>query len=69
MRKCVAVSFGKTLNAVSHLGAKQSTRCGGPKIDKRHANRTASVLSGMTDTEHSTTSGSIEEEVYDVNFL
>jgi len=26
----VAVSLGKTLNAVSHLGAKQSTRCGGP---------------------------------------
>jgi len=25
-----AVSLGKTLNAVSHLGAEQSTRCGGP---------------------------------------
>jgi len=24
------VSLGKTLNAVSHFGAKQSTRCGGP---------------------------------------
>jgi len=30
--------------------------------DEIHANRTASVLSGMTDTEHSTTSGSNEEE-------
>jgi len=29
--------------------------------DERHANRTASVWSGMTDTEH-TTSGSNEEE-------
>jgi len=24
------VSVEKTLNAVSHVGAKQSTRCGGP---------------------------------------
>jgi len=24
--------LGKTLNAVSHLGAKQFTRCGGPAI-------------------------------------
>jgi len=24
------VSLGKTLNAVSHFGTKQSTRCGGP---------------------------------------
>jgi len=39
--------LGKTLNAVSHFGAKQSTRCG---------------WSGMTDTEHSTTSSSKEEE-------
>jgi len=30
MRQYVAVSLGKTLNAVSHLGAKQSTHCGGP---------------------------------------
>jgi len=28
--------------------------------DERHANRTASVLSGLTDTEHCTTSGSNE---------
>jgi len=26
----VAVSMGKTLNAISHFGAKQSTRCRGP---------------------------------------
>jgi len=30
----VAVSLGKTLNAVSHLEAKQSTRCGGPALRK-----------------------------------
>jgi len=29
--------------------------------DERHANRTASCWSGMTDTEHSTTSGSYKE--------
>jgi len=29
----VAVSVGKTLNAIFHLGAKQSTRCGGPAKD------------------------------------
>jgi len=32
-----------------------------PLCDEGHANRTASVLSGMTDTEH-TTSGSNEKE-------
>jgi len=36
------VSLGKILNAISH--AKQSTRCGMVQPDKRHANRTASVL-------------------------
>jgi len=30
MPQRVAVSLGKTLNAVSHLGAKQSIRCSGP---------------------------------------
>jgi len=30
--------------------------------DERHENRTASGWSGMTDTEHSTKSGSNEEE-------
>jgi len=33
--------------------------------DERHANRTASVQSGMTDTEH-TTFGSNEEEAFDL---
>jgi len=33
--------------------------------DKRHANRASSVLSGMTDTEHSTTSSSNEKEVWE----
>jgi len=37
------VSLGKTLNAVSHLGAKQSTRCRA-QPDEGHANRAASVL-------------------------
>jgi len=31
------------------------------QLDERHANKSASVWSGMTDTEH-TTSGSNEEE-------
>jgi len=26
----MSVSFGKTLNAISHLGAKRTIRCGGP---------------------------------------
>jgi len=30
--------------------------------DERHANRTAYVLEGITDREHSTTSGSNEED-------
>jgi len=34
MRKRVAVSLGKTVNAVSHLGAKQSTLCGDPVWQK-----------------------------------
>jgi len=32
MRERVAVSLGKTLNAVSHLWVKQSTGCGGPVL-------------------------------------
>jgi len=37
------VALGKTLNAVSHFGAKQSTRVVA-QPDERHANRAASVL-------------------------
>jgi len=56
------VYLGKILNAISHLGAKQSTRVVA-QPDEKHANRTASVLEDMTDTEHSATSGLNEEEV------
>jgi len=57
--------FEKTLNAVSHLQAKQSTQCGGPlaQPDERHVNRAQHLCwSGMTDIEHSATSGSNEED-------
>jgi len=36
--------LGKALNAVSHLGAKQSIPVVIAQPDERHANRTASVL-------------------------
>jgi len=39
----VTVYLGKTLNAISHFEAKQSTRCGGSAWRKT-CNRTASVL-------------------------
>jgi len=53
------MSLGKTFNAISHLGVKQSTRCGGPALRKTCKQNS---LSDMTDTEHSTTSRSNEEE-------
>jgi len=66
------MSLGKALNAVSHLGAKQSIRCGGPawrktctvvvaQPDERHVNRTASVLEWY-DRHRASTSGLNEEE-------
>jgi len=56
------VSLGKTLNAVSHFEAKQSTRYGGPAWTKDMQTEQLLCWSGMTDTEHSTTSSSNEEE-------
>jgi len=41
------VSLGKTINAISHLGAIVVAQ-----PDERDANRTAVCWSGMTDTEH-----------------
>jgi len=34
----------RTFNAVSHFGAKQSTRCGGPSLTKDRQTEQASVL-------------------------
>jgi len=57
------VSFGKILNAVFHLGAKQSIPVVVAKPDERHANRTASVLEWYNRRRvYSATSGSNEEE-------
>jgi len=56
------MSFGKTLNAISHLGAKQSTGCDGPAWPKTCKQNRQKCWSGMTHTEHSATSGSNEEE-------
>jgi len=50
------VSLGKTLNAISILGAKQS-------LTKDMRTEQLLYWSGMTDTEY-TTSGSNEEEWY-----
>jgi len=50
-----------TLNAISHLGAKQSTLCGGPSLPKVMQIEQLLCWSGMTDTEH-TTYGSNEEK-------
>jgi len=53
------VSLGKTLNAISHFGVKQSTRCGA-QLDERHATEQLLMCwSDMIDTEH-TTPGSNE---------
>jgi len=41
----------KTLNAVSHLGAKQSTPCGDPAWRKT-CKQNNLCWSGMIDTEH-----------------
>jgi len=56
------VSLEKTLNAVSHLGAKQSTRCGGPASTKDMQTEQLLCWEWMTDTEHCTTSSSNEKE-------
>jgi len=53
------VTLGKTLNAVSHLGPS-SLPVVEAQHDEGHANE--QFLCCMTDTEHSTTSGSKEEE-------
>jgi len=43
--------LGKTLNAVSHLGAKQFTRCGGPcSLAKDMQTEQLLCWSGKTDT-------------------
>jgi len=55
------VSLGKTLNAVSHLGAKQSTRWW-PSLTKDMRTEQLLCWSFMTDTEYNTASGSNEEE-------
>jgi len=54
--------LGKTVNAVSHHGAKQSTRLV-TKFDETNL-QTEQLLcwSGMTDTEQNTTSYSNEED-------
>jgi len=67
------VSLEKTLNAVSHLGAKQSISVVVAQPDERHANAyfagvSASVLEWYGDTEHTTTSGSNEVVVVVVKF-
>jgi len=46
------VFLGKTLNAVFHLGAKQSIPVVVAQPEERHANRTASILVWYEDTEH-----------------
>jgi len=51
MRQRVAVSFGRTRNAVSHLRAKQFTCCGGPAWQYMQTEQLL-CWSGMTDTEH-----------------
>jgi len=56
------VSLGKTLKAVSHFGAKQSTLCGWPSLTKGMQTEQLLCCSGVTDTEHSTTSSSNDEE-------
>jgi len=60
------VSLGKTLNAISHLWAKRSTRCGGwwPSLTKDMQTEQLLCGSGMTDTEHSTIFGSTEEDQF-----
>jgi len=60
MRQCVAVSLGKTLNAISILGLS-SLLVVMAQPDERHANRTDCVLERYDSTQHSTTSGSNEE--------
>jgi len=64
MRLRVAVFLRKTHNAISNLGAKQSTRCGDPARGTACCYMQIEQLlcwSGMTDTEHKT-SGSNEKE-------
>jgi len=54
--------LGKDTYAVSHLGAKQSARCGGrwPSLTKDMQIEQLLCWSGMTDTEHNKTSDSSE---------
>jgi len=55
------VSLEKTLNAVSHLGAKQSTRCGVPTWRKTWKQNNFCVWV-VWQTQSITTSGSNKEE-------
>jgi len=57
------VSLEKTLNAVSHLEAKQSTRCGVPTQRKAYTEQRL-CWSGMTDTEHTTSGSNAEDHDY-----
>jgi len=51
----VAVPLGKTINAISRLGAKQSTRCGGPAWWKTYKQNSFSLCwGGMTDADNQT---------------
>jgi len=52
--------LGKTLNAIFYLGAKQSTSYGGLSLTKDMQTEQLLCWNGMT--EHSTTSGSNEED-------
>jgi len=54
--------MGKTLTAISHLGAKQSTQLWCPSLTKDMQIEQLLCWSGMTDTEHSATSRLNEEE-------
>jgi len=56
------VALGKTLNAVSHLGASQSNPLWWPSLTKDMQTEQLLCWSGKTDTEHSTTSDLNKEE-------
>jgi len=57
------MSLGKTLNALCHLEAKQSTQVvAQPEIDRLCKQNNFYVRAGITDAVCSTTSGSNEEE-------
>jgi len=62
----VGIFLGKTLIAISHLWAKQSTRCGGPSLTKAMQTEQLLCWSDVTDIEH-TASGSNEEDNLTLN--